>query len=362
MPLIDKSKLDFIRFSISNDTVVPVSTKSIDWYDFLHFCNRQGVIGLVFEGMQKADLRIDPKNLFLWISYSEHIKRQNRIINQRIEEIQQFFIDKDRRSCILKGQANGLMYPKPEVRSPGDIDIWVEGNPIDIIMIVRKFAPQAPYSYNHIKMPIFNDVSVEVHYRPVNMMIKRHDKRLQEYVKEIKNNQFSHKEKIGTVEIGSLTNEFNALYQILHMYSHFFTTRNSFKQFIDYYYLLKKGLPNEAKKNCMKMFKRLKIENYSSGIMWIMKDVLGLDDSFIIGNVNEREGLLILKESFYYGTGSKNKYLSVLEQTIANVRLINHYPAQILFRPIYLAWHQWWKLKMKVALKKTNPCGTDYAF
>lgn len=354
MQLSNKAYIDFIKYSIDDKTVIPNSAESIEWYDFLQFCNRQGVIGLVFDAIQKVDLRINKNILFQWLSYAKQIKHQNQILNQRIGQIQRFFEEKKFRTCILKGQANGLMYPKPEVRSPGDIDIWVEGNALGIIKIVRGVVPNASYSLHHIKMPVFKDVSVEVHYRPANMTSRKLDKRLQAYVNEVAGDQFSNRVKLGNLEIRCLTDGFNALYQILHMYGHFFATRNSFKQFVDYYFLLKKGLTDEEKKHCQEMFQQLKIKKYSAGIMWIMTEVLGLEERYVIGEKNEREGRMILGESFKYGTFSKSTFHPIIEQMIVNVRLVWHYPSEVLNLPIYLVWHQWWKLKMKLTLMKYN--------
>lgn len=353
MKLLDKAYLDyldFIKYSIIDEIDIPDSVESIDWYDFLQFCNRHGIIGLVFDGIQKADLRFNQNILFQWLSYAEQIKKQNQIANQRIGQIQHFFEEKNCQTCILKGQANGLMYPKAEVRSPGDIDIWVDGDTAGVIKIVQSVVPNASYSLHHIKMPVFKDVSVEVHYRPANMTSRKLDKKLQVYVKEVAGEQFSHKVKLGEIEIGCLTDEFNALYQILHMYGHFFSTRNSFKQLIDYYYLLKRGLTDDEKKHCLEIFDQLKIEKYSAGIMWIMTEVLGLDERFIIGEKNEREGRLILDETFYYGTFSKSTFQSVLEQIMANARIVSHYPREVLNGPVYLIWHQWWKFRMRQLL------------
>lgn len=181
MKLLDKEYLDyldFIKYSIIDGIDIPDSVESIDWYDFLQFCNRHGIIGLVFDGIQKADLRFNQNILFQWLSYAEQIKEQNQIANQRIGQIQHFFEEKNCRTCILKGQANGQMYPKPEVRSPGDIDIWIEGDTAGIIKIVQGVVPNASYSLHHIKMPVFKDVSVEVHYRPANMTSRKLDKKL----------------------------------------------------------------------------------------------------------------------------------------------------------------------------------------
>ena len=145
---------DFIKYAITPNSNLPDSIADIDWNYFLQYCNQQGIIGLVFEGLQKAELKIQPNLLFQWISYSESIRVNNLLTNKRVEEIAEFFDNKGIRSCILKGQLNGLMYPNPILRSPGDIDIWVEGNREYIIRTVLDVTPNAHYSIHHIKFPI----------------------------------------------------------------------------------------------------------------------------------------------------------------------------------------------------------------
>ena len=349
---MNQTFLDFVRYSIHSESEAPKQACSIDWNEFIAFCNRQGVLGIVFEGLQRADVRMPPSVLYQWLSYSESIKSKNIEINHRIEEIQRYFKEKGYRTCILKGQANGLMYPIPEVRSPGDIDIWVDGKAEDLIKLIQSSWPEAPYSLHHIKMPVFKDVSVEVHYRPTGLSNWRLDKKLQHYIGQMSDSQFTHKEMLGGVEICCLTDGFNALYQILHMYGHFFATRNSLKQYLDYYYLLKKGIAEEEKRQCLQMLKILKLDKFASGVMWIMKDVLGLEERYLIGEINDKEGKRLLKESFCYGTFSDNKLRSFLEQTMSNCRLLRHYPQDVLLSPVHLLWHQWWKFKMKQSLKK----------
>ena len=348
----ERTYIDFIRYSITPAASLPETIANIDWDDYMQYCNRQGVIGLVVEGMQKADIRIPQAKLFEWIGFSESIRAQNKTVNQRILQVQKFFEERKCRTCVLKGQANGLMYPNPEMRSPGDIDIWVEGKREDIIKMVLTIAPEAHYSIHHIKLPVFRDVSVEVHYRPMYLSNWFKDKKLQQYINEIEERQFSNKVPFEKGKIGSLTDDFNAVYQILHMYAHFFSSRNNFKQFIDYYYLLKKGLTEDEKRICADIFRKLGIEKYASGIMWVMEKVLGLETSLIVIPSNEEIGTLILKESSYFGTYSTSNLKYVLEQVKANTRIVRFFPKEVLISPLFLVWHQWWKLKTKLALRK----------
>lgn len=337
--------LDFIKYSVNHGDKIPPTLDELDWNDYLQFCNCQGIVGIIFDGIQRADIRVPESVLVKWISLDGLIKRRNLLVNKRIGEIVSFFDNNNARSCILKGQANALMYLKPELRSPGDIDIWVEGEKSDIIRLSETLVPATHFSIHHIKLPVFKDVSVEVHYRPIYLTNWFADRRLQRYINEVKERQFSHHKMLGSNEIGCLTDDFNVVYQLLHMYHHFFETRNNFKQFIDYFFLLKQANVGDIEEDANRRIKQLSIAKYASGIMWIMKEILGLEDSKLLFEPNEKEGKLILKESFYYGTFSTNKIRSIIEQTIANFRITSHYPKEVLISPIFLFWHQWWRLK-----------------
>lgn len=162
--------IDFIRYSLEESLQVPESFERIDWSEFFDFCCQHSIAGVVLNGLERANRKIPQPVLFKWIGVVEGIKQQNTLVNKRVAQISQWFEDKGYRSVILKGQANALMFPKPDYRSPGDIDIWVEGKRTEIIMIVLKEFPDAHYSIHHVVMPIFNDVSVEVHYRPIYLI------------------------------------------------------------------------------------------------------------------------------------------------------------------------------------------------
>lgn len=323
----------------------------IDWEDFYEFCHRHSIAGVVLDGIDRASVRIDQKILLKWIALSESIRRRNEILNKRTVEISEWFRERGFRSVILKGQANALMYPKPEVRSPGDIDIWVDGDERTVIKMIMEQWADAHYSIHHIDMSAFKDVSVEVHYRPIYLRNWFVDKKLARYISSIKEQQFSNKVLLEGKEIGHLTDDFNAVYEMLHMYAHFFSSRNSFKQFIDYYYLLKRGLSEQQKADVAARFEEFKVDRYARGIMWIMKDTLGLDEGFLIVEPSKRIGRAILWESMRYGTFSSRKLWCVFQEFVGNLRLVLLFPGEVIIAPAFLVWHQWWKWRMRLALR-----------
>lgn len=347
---MNQAYLDFIKYAINLQCPLPKNSMNIDWDDFLKFCNRQGIIGLIFDALERSNLKIPQRTLFEWISYSESIKQQNIVTNLRVCEINRFFKHKGYRSVILKGQVNGLMYPKPELRTPGDIDIWVDGNRKELIKLILSVTPESHYDVYHMKFPMYKDVMVEVHYLPAVMLNKILNRRLQNYIRELKETQFANQIILDGQEISCLTDGFNLVYQMLHMYGHFFESRNSFKQLIDYYYLLIHTNFDTSAREAVQLLSDLHLTKYATGIMWIMNQIFGLDRSKLILDPDEKIGKLIIENTTVHGCFSKNKFYQLIEQLFGNLKVFWHFPSTVIYSPLHLIWHQWWKFKTRLSL------------
>lgn len=131
------------------------------------------------------------------------------------------------------------MYPNPYSRTPGDIDIWVEGGDKRVISFVRSISPHEKACYHHIEFPSYKGVEVEVHYRPSFLLCFWHNRKLQKYYERVKEEQFSHQVMLGEQgEIAIPTVEFNLIFQLTHIYAHLMNEGIGLKQLLDYYYVL----------------------------------------------------------------------------------------------------------------------------
>lgn len=349
-----KEYIEFLQYSLDERKGLPDSFEMIGWQEFMQFCHQQSIIGVVFGGLERTNKSIPQQLLFEWISYVENIKQQNLIVNKSILSLSKWFKNKGCRTVILKGQANGVMYPKPEYRSPGDIDIWVEGEKTDTIRLVLKEFPDAHYSIHHIEMPVFRNVAVEAHYRPIYLINWFKDKKLQKYIDAIEERQFSSKISFDGDQIGCLTYDFNLIYQLLHMYAHLFSSRNNFKQLIDYYYLLRKVDGKADKVEIEKLLRQLDVLKYAKGIMWIMHEILGVEKELLFVVPDEKIGKLLLGETLKYGTYKNRTAKDLIMQTAGNMKLATVFPKNVMISPLFLVWLQWWKFKMTRELKRVK--------
>ena len=86
---------------------------------------------------QQREPRERGDELLKWIVTAERIKHLNQYLNNTVPKVETLFKDNGFRGCILKGQGIAQLYPHPELRTPGDIDIWVCGRRKEIISFVK---------------------------------------------------------------------------------------------------------------------------------------------------------------------------------------------------------------------------------
>lgn len=290
---------EILKTFLRLDTKLPEACKSIDWKDFFQFCYRQSIIGVVFDGIKRHENElkghIDKGVLLKWFAYSGQIAEQNKKLNKRTEELTQLLERDGFKSCILKGQGNTLMYPNPYARTPGDIDAWVDADRKQIEDYVKSQFSKTENSEQDIKFPIFSDVVVELHYKPQLMVRTKYKKRLFEYFDAHKKQQFSHQAYLPGCEskISIPTPEFNVIFQMSHLMAHFYKEGIGLRQFIDYHYVLKNSSCNA---DIEKVFKYLGMLKFARGVMWVQKECLGLDESYLLVEPDKKAGRPILNE------------------------------------------------------------------
>ena len=233
---------DFLRFCIGSAKEIPGSLKEVDWKELYAIAKKQCLVGVLFDGIKKLPAEyvgMEKELLLQWMAESQMLEKANVRLNDAVIQVSEWFRKKGFSTCILKGQGNALMYPNPYSRTPGDIDIWVEGGDKRVISFVRSISPHEKACYHHIEFPSYKGVEVEVHYRPSFLLCFWHNRKLQKYYERVKEEQFSHRVMLGEQgEIAIPTVEFNLIFQLTHIFSHLMNEGIGLRQLVDYYYVL----------------------------------------------------------------------------------------------------------------------------
>ena len=363
---------DFLRFCIGSDHEIPSTLKEADWKELYRIAQKQCLVGILFDGIQKlppAEVGMSKDLLLQWMVQCQMQEKANVRLNDAAIQVSEWFRKKGFRTCILKGQGNALLYPNGLHRTPGDIDIWVEGGDKRVISFVRSISPHEKACYHHIEFPSHKGVEVEVHYRPSFLLCFWHDRKLQKYYERVKEEQFSHRVMLGEQgEIAIPTAEFNLIFQLTHIFSHLMNEGIGLRQLLDYYFvlisddllvisddlLLIRDDLSLIRDRVQKVLKELGLWKFAGAIMYIMQEVFGMPASRLIVPPNEKYGKFVLNEVLEAGNFGKHdarnrfgrsKLGHNLQRVYRDIRLVRYFPAEALCEPIFRIWHFFWRLR-----------------
>ena len=351
---------DFLRFCIGSDKEMPDSLKDADWEKLYAIAQKQCLVGVLFDGIKKLPaeyVEMKKELLLQWMAESQMLEKANIRLNDAAIQVSEWFRKKKFRTCILKGQGNALMYPNPYSRTPGDIDIWVEGEDKRVISFVRSISPHEKACYHHIEFPSYKGVEVEVHYRPSFLLCFLHNRKLQKYYERVKEEQFSHRVMFGEQrEVAIPTVEFNLIFQLTHIYAHLMNEGIGLRQLVDYYYVLISDDLSLIRDRVQKELKELGLWKFAGGIMYIMQEVFGMPASRLIVPPNEKYGKFVLDEVLEAGNFGKHDARNRfgrsqlghnLQRVYRDIRLVKFFPAEALSEPFFRVWHFFWRMKNK---------------
>lgn len=318
-----------------------------DWIALYEESEKQSIEGVMLSGLEQLPQEQRPPQelLLQWIGVGQLIEQQNKLLNSKCSELEKKISSDGYRSCLLKGQGNAIMYPNSYRRTAGDIDIWIEGGKKRIVQYVHKLFPDINIQYHHMDFPIFEDVEVEAHYFPSFSYNKIHNKRLQKYFEEKSKEQFENYVLIEGAKISVPTVPFNIVFQLSHMMRHFFTQGIGLRHAVDFYYLLCQPISEEEIKETVALIKRCGMYKFLCAMMYIEKNILGLQKNINIAPVNEKAGKMVLNEMMKGGNFGKsfdhnqgNALWMFTKQMAYRLGYIIEFPSEPLWRPIAHLW------------------------
>ena len=221
----------------------------MNWQALYSFASKQALLGLCFDGIERLgeeypeELRLNPigrELLVTWMGKAQQIRRQNMKVNVVASKLYSMLREDGFRCCILKGQGNALTYPNPYSRTPGDIDVWVNASREQITEYANThFEIGNDIRFQHLETSM-DGVPVELHFFPCTMNNPIYHVRLQKWFKRNADLQCSNVVSLpgGIGEIAIPTTAFNVIYQLTHLYHHFFDGGIGMRQIIDYFFVM----------------------------------------------------------------------------------------------------------------------------
>ena len=341
-----------LLISLGRETSFEKNPTLDDWVYLYKLAHRQALIGPLNDGAHRLpDQQIPPERVLKdWDDNTAKIGRIYHKHEDHIKELEALLTRLGLHGCILKGTGLAHLYPNPERRMCGDIDLWVAGDRDEIIRAFRD-ADINIYDiiYQECKAGIFLDTEVEIHFHPSKMYNPFTNARLQRFFE--KNSPIRE-----DVPITYPDAKFNAVFCMAHMFRHYLEGGIGMRQMMDYYSVLRELNP-EDRAPVMKTLKRLGMKKFTASVMTCVQYNFGLEDEYLLCSPDKKNGGRLVNDIFNmgnFGVMDKRNYSYDGESKWATFMRKNHrvfsnlryYPREVIWSPFArVSQFVWRKLK-----------------
>lgn len=378
--ILQKEFLQFLSYCLSPDSqALPECAARISWAHLLLFAKKQSVVGVYWQGVKRMSgletNRPSEDDVMEWMVTVSKIAKQNRKVNAVAVKVTNGFRQQGFNACVLKGQGNALFYPTHSSRTPSDIDMYVHprqqgdgwGNDEPairkIITFCKKLDKSARAVYHHIDIPAVDKVPVEVHYRATWLNAPVNNHRLQNLLPTLLSREDGTKHVALPEETGEITIpgfSFNVVFQLSHILNHLLHEGVGLRQLVDYYYLLRShACSTEDQAWFDTSLKRCGLHQVSSAVSWMLVNVLGLPESYLITTPNESYGQQLMREMMAGGNFGKydkrllsgisqSKLVANIQRLVHDARMVVYYPSECLWEPWFRFYHAIWRWKYNI--------------
>ena len=374
---------ELLQIAIRNRERFSQAPTEEEWQELFAQARRQAMVGIAFRGVEQLPEEQRPHRSLLmqWYMATERIKTMNADLDRKALTIANRFLADGFPGVVLKGQGIAQLYRVEQIensklkienchpecdathytlhttqerdlssyRTPGDIDIWLMGGRDKVLEYVRRHVPNCKPVYHHVDFPVVEGVDIEVHFTPTWMNSPVTNRRLQKFFHE--QSSFSSLSSFETLPVPSLS--FNRVYILVHIYRHLFAEGIGLRQLLDYYFVLCQGFTEEERQDTMHTLRALKMQRFAAAVMWVLQQVFGMADRYLLTAPNEREGRFLLNEIMLAGNfGQHDERLQHskgesrlhwgLRKVKRNFRFVRSYPSEVLWSPIFKLWQFFW--------------------
>lgn len=208
------------------------------WEEVISLAESQRVNALLYDGIMTLPTALRPgkKEVYTLFLQAEAIEKLNKGLN---DELGNLAMEYGKIGCpfvLLKGQVNAILYPRPEHRAPGDIDLFLyrKGDYEKANEWAKKKGCRIDAENIHHQSYEINGIHVENHKNICYFGIRKYDGLLEEKVQEIIRNHRFIELEIDSLKVSVLPVEFNAFFLFYHLFHHFIHLGVGVRQFCDW--------------------------------------------------------------------------------------------------------------------------------
>ena len=259
---------EFLQVAIGNRETLSRELSDGEWKDVFLLLKKHALLGVGFTAVERLHVKgiVCPAKLRMqWYALVVQIEKRNVQLNGICKKVTEQYEHDGLSTCILKGQGNLLNYPEElrNRRMPGDIDLWCAPPKEGLDIAVQTGKDSAEYIkyygvkavieyvkmlhringsdktprpiYHHVDAPAVDGIEVEAHYRTGYVHSPLRNWRMQRWFNVHQDECAANRTTYG---FSMPTPSVNVVYQMTHLFSHYFQEGIGLKQFLDLYFAL----------------------------------------------------------------------------------------------------------------------------
>lgn len=323
-----------------------------DWAKLFNMARQQTLTGVLYDCLLQLPESQQPPQHILdeWRQITERIARVYAGHEQHVGELEEILHRLGLHGSILKGTGLARLYPAPERRMCGDIDLLVGGTHESIIQAFEDADyPVYDVIYQECKAGIFLDTEVEIHFHASKMYNPFRNARLQRYFN-------AHTPIRQDADITYPDLRFNAVFCMAHMFRHYLAGGIGLRQMMDYYYVLRALDPSD-RAPVMRDLRNLGMADFTAATMLSLQFNFGLEDEYLLCSPDWKRGPKLIDDMIRmgnFGVMDSRNYSPDKESSLArfnrkNRRVFSNlrfYPGEVIWSP-FARLSQWGWRKMK---------------
>ena len=321
-----------------------------EWQEAFSISGAQAVEGVALMAAEQLPPEQQPsKELMMqWTYNSAFFASKNARLDKAAQRLVENFARVGWKSCILKGQGIATLYPVPSRRQAGDIDVWIDAPPMDIIKYARKYCPDCHSVYYHIDFPIWEGISIELHFFPSFLYAPDNNKHLREFFRRSSERVMAHKITLGdgTSTAVCADSEFNAVYLLCHLFNHLMEEVIVVRQYMDYYYVLRDIKDDETRHRIAKEVERIGLKSFARGVMYVMGEIFSLEREYMFVEPDAYVGRFLQKELMrndalerIENRKTQRPVSYYINRTRRSISLMRYFPKECVWSPFVRAYY-----------------------
>lgn len=280
--------ISLIRLGIGHTSLI--LSESIDWVTIQAMAEKQGLSGVVLDGIEELRNRKfkvalpDKLELAQWIGeVLQGYEYRYELCCRAIAEMAAFYNGYGFKMMVLKGYACAMDWPKPQHRPCGDIDIWLFGRQKEAdAVLARDKSVDLDNSHHHHTIFYWNEFMVENHYDFINVHHRKSGPKLEAILKELGRDD-SHSVELYGEKIYLPSTNLHALSLLYHTMLHFTSTEMSIRQLLDWGLFISKHTKEIDWDWLLGLVEEFHLKDFFNIINAICVEDLGFDASIFHG-------------------------------------------------------------------------------